>query len=235
MPHNRKGNVVCNKKRKDEVTCNKRRRDEVFQTTQVLEYQPLSIQIQGTTKYNQESKKLNIAISNIQDDLKIMIRTSTSRKIVKKMIDLMELLWDTKIMTHNKNPKGTAEGKCLAFSPNHISHAPMGSGLMYFIPHKCFLIPKLIELVKCAFDPITRIARDLQGNAILNLDPSSVASAFNPPLPMSTPISVNWDMIPNSNIFLNIIAWLNRNMSKNGNFTKFSNAEVPLSKFSSHL
>ena len=32
----------------------------------------------------------------------------------------MELLWDTEIMTHNKNPKDTAKGKCTAFSPSHI-------------------------------------------------------------------------------------------------------------------
>ena len=90
-----------------------------------------------------------------------MTKTPTSRRIVKNMIDSMELLWDIEITVHNKNPKGTAKGKCPAFSPSHIAHAPMGSGLMYFIPHRCFPIPKLIELVKGAFDRITRIARDL--------------------------------------------------------------------------
>jgi len=71
------------------------------------------------------------------------------------------LLWDTEITTHNKNPKGTTEGKCLAFSLNHIAHALMGLGLMYFIPYKCFPILELIKLVKGAFDLITMIARDL--------------------------------------------------------------------------
>jgi len=80
---------------------------------------------------------------------------------MKKMIDLMEFIWDIEIMIHNKNPKGTAEGKCPTFNPSHIAHAPMGLRLMYFITHKCFPILELIELVKGAFAPMTRVTRDL--------------------------------------------------------------------------
>lgn len=164
-----------------------------------------------------------------------MSRAPTSGRIAKKLIDSMELLWDTEITAHNKNPKGTPEGKFPTFSPSHITHAPMGLGLMYFIPHRCFPIPELIELVKGAFNPATRIARDLQGNVILNLDPSSVASAFNPPPPMSIFVSVNWDMIPSSNVQMNIVAWINRNVSRNVKFMELPSVEVPLSNFSLHL
>jgi len=81
--------------------------------------------------------------------------------MMRKMIDSMELVWDTEIIAHNKNTKGMAEGKCPIFSPNHIAHSPMGSRIMYFIPHRCFPILELMELVKGAFDPTTRVARDL--------------------------------------------------------------------------
>jgi len=101
-----------------------------------------------------------------------MRKEPTSKRMIKKMIDSMELRWDIEIMAHNKNPKGIVEGKCPSFSLNHIAHAQMGSWLMYFIPHRCFPIPKLIELVKGAFHPTTRVVRDLKGNAILSLKPS---------------------------------------------------------------
>lgn len=120
-----------------------------------------------------------------------MSRAPTLGRVVRKMIDSMELLWDTKIIAYNKNTKGIVEGKYPTLSPSHIAHALMGSRLMYFIPHKCFPIPKWIELVKGAFDPTTKVAKDLQGNAILSLDPSSIANAFSLSTPMSTPVSIN--------------------------------------------
>lgn len=86
------------------------------------------------------------------------------------MVDSMELLWDTEITTSNKNLKGIAEGKCPIFIFNHIAHSPMGLSLMYFIPHRCFPILELIEVVKGAYNSTTRVARDLQGNTILILD-----------------------------------------------------------------
>jgi len=52
---------------------------------------------------------------------------------------------------------------------------------------------------------------------------------------MSTLVSINWDMIPSSNVQMNIIAWLNRNVRENVKFMEFPSAEVPLSNFSSHL
>lgn len=150
-------------------------------------------------------------------------------------MDSMELLWDTEITAQNKNPKGTAEGKCPNFSFNHIAHSPMGSGLMYFIPHRCFLAPELIEIIRGAFDPVTRIVRDLQGRTILNLDSISVAKAFNPPAPMCSLLNIDWYIMPSSNLRANIIAWLNKNAAGAMNFVEFPNSELPLSNFSAHL
>lgn len=150
-------------------------------------------------------------------------------------MDLMELLWDIEVIAHNKNPKGMVEGKCPNFNFNHIAHSSMGLGLMYFIPHRCFPIPELIEIIKKAFDPTTRVARDLQGNTILSLDPNLVARSFSPPTPMFTPIPMDWDIIPSSNVRINIVAWLNRNVSGTVSFMEFPNFKVPLSNFFAHL
>lgn len=117
--------------------------------------------------------------------------TSTLGRTIRKVVDSIELLWDIEITTSNKNLKGTAEGKCPIFTFNHITHSPMGSGLMYFVPHQCFSIPELIEVVKGAYDPTTKVARDLQGNTILSLDPMSIATTFCPTPPMYTPFLVN--------------------------------------------
>lgn len=64
-----------------------------------------------------------------------MSTTSTLGRIFRKVVDLMDLLWDIEITTFNKNLKGTVEGKCPIFTFNHIAHLTMGSGLMYFVPH----------------------------------------------------------------------------------------------------
>lgn len=160
---------------------------------------------------------------------------SSSIKIVRKMMDSMELLWDTNITMWNKNPKGIIEGKCPNFSFNHIAHSPMGSGIMYFISHRCFLIFELVEVIKGAFNPATKIARDLQGKNILSLDPKSVARAFSPPTPMFSPIPVDWYMVPSSNVRANIMVWLNKKVSGTINFMEFPSFEVPIFNFSTHL
>lgn len=170
-----------------------------------------------------------------QNTSRRMSSTSTSGRIVKKIVDSMELLWDMEITTSTKNPKGIAEGKCPIFTFNHIAHSPMGLGLMYFVPHRCFPILELVEVVKGAYDPATRVARDLQGNAILSLDPMSIATAFCPPPPMYTPLLVNWDMKPSSNMRPKILEWLNKNTRGTANFRELPSAEVPLSNFSAHL
>jgi len=108
-------------------------------------------------------------------------------KSAKGVIDSMELLQDTKIIAQNKNSKGIAEGKCPNFSFNHITHAPMGSGLMYFIPHRCFPAPELVDLVKKGFDSTSRTVRDPQGKIVLSLDPPSIVKAFSPPPPNPLP------------------------------------------------
>lgn len=81
-------------------------------------------------------------------------------KVAKGIIDSMELLQDTKLTAQNKNPKGIAEGNCSNFSFNHIAHAPMGSGLMYFIPYRCFPTSELVDLVKKGFDSNSRIVKN---------------------------------------------------------------------------
>lgn len=159
----------------------------------------------------------------------------TLEKVVRKVIDSMELLWDTKIIAQNKNPKGIAEGKCPIFGFNHIANSPMGSGLMYFIPHRCFPIPKLIEIVKGEFDPTTRVVRNLQGKVVRNLDPTFVANAFSPPSPLFPLISLNWDMIPSSNMRISIMSWLNKNVDGAIYFSELPISEVLLSSFSLHL
>lgn len=111
----------------------------------------------------------------------------------------------------------------------------MGLGLMYFVPHRCFPIFELIELIKEAFDPSTRITRDLKGNNILCLDLISIAKAFNPPAPMFKPLLVKWDIRPSLNVRANIVAWLDRNVKGVASFLEFSSSEVPLSNFNAHL
>ena len=126
-------------------------------------------------------------------------------KNAKGVIDSMELLQDTKITAQNKNPKGIAKGKCPNFNFNHIAHAPMGSGLMYFIPHRCFPDPELVDLVKKGFDSTTRTVRDPQGKVILSLDPPAIMKAFSPPPPLSTPMAINWDTRPSANLKANLL------------------------------
>lgn len=94
----------------------------------------------------------------------------------------------------------------------------MGSKLMYFIPHICFPIPKLIEIVKGAFDPTLRVVKDAKGKVVLSLDPPSITKAFIPPPPQSTPMLVIWDMRPSTNMKINLLAWLNRNVEGTMNF-----------------
>lgn len=89
--------------------------------------------------------------------------------------------------------------------------------------------------MKGAYDSIARVVRDLQGNTILSLYPMSVATAFNPPHPMYTPLLVNWNMKPNPNVRVKIVEWLSRNARGTMNFIEFPSVEVPLLNFSAHL
>ena len=154
-------------------------------------------------------------------------------KATKKVIDSMESLWDTKITTKNKNPKGMGESKFPIFGFNHIAHAIMGLGLMYFIWHKCFPASKSMELVKGDLEPSERVVRNLQGKAILNLVLKALVATFNPPFPYDIPISLNWDIMPSTPMRINILSWMNKNFSTN--FIEVPNTEVLLSYFSLHL
>lgn len=69
-----------------------------------------------------------LELREVKIGIKDVVMTPPSRKIMKKVIDAMESLWDMEITTQNKNPKGTTKGKCPIFIFNHIVHAPMGQG-----------------------------------------------------------------------------------------------------------
>lgn len=156
-----------------------------------------------------------------------------SRNTTKKVIDNMESLWDMGIIVQNKNPKGIIESKYSIFGFNHIAHALMGLGLMYFIPHRFLPAPELIEVIKGAFDPVERVVRDLHGRVVLSLVPRAFVATFNPLEPFLIPIPLNWEIRPSTNMRMNILSWINKHSSTN--FIELTSSEVLLSNFSSHL